>query len=75
MKNIADNMTTEEKIESWKTTLEVIQEGDLTYIVPHYNVDRWEDDHSAGIKRASSVVVLDKGVVTKNVLDKAYLEN
>ena len=60
-------------LEHWKdNTLKIIQEGDYTFIMPKKHFDIWEDSHLFTIKRAASIIVLEKGKIIKNILDKAY---
>ena len=56
----------------WQSNLKIIQEGDITYLLPwnHYKI--WDKDHKFTIKRAASVVVLIKGIIVKNILEEAY---
>lgn len=50
--------------------LVAIEEAGTTYIVPKYNADRWDKNHSTAVKRAGSVVVLAGPDVVKNLFKK-----
>ena len=56
----------------WRRNLATVQENDSVYLVPWNHLAIWENDHKDTIKHAASVVVIEKGVVIKNVLYKAY---